>query len=198
LVLQRHAARLVVASLLAGCSTTATISRNSGADIEGSIRGGTPHSVLVDSESSGQYSIPRSDIREIDHPGNVHAVVGGVLLGYGVLNIALGLETCQNEAEFSSQAQQNAFCVGMVTPAVLGAGMLLWGLIVNGNSKSAANDTSAAEPYVPPQPAYPAYAPPPPPSAPPPPPPPAAAPTISPDAAPPPLQPGPAASDAGA
>ena len=140
-----------------GCSTTATIMRTHGPPIEASIEGGSPSSIVLE----GGAVVPRREIAEVDHPGNVHAVVGGVILGYGLLNIAAAASTCGDSSEFPSQGEQNAFCVGMVTPALLGLGMTIWGLVVNSDSKSALNDTSRslAEPSVAPNGPYAPYAP---------------------------------------
>jgi hypothetical protein len=125
-----------------GCSTTATITRISGPPIEASIEGGSPSSIVLE----GGAVVSRNDIRDVDHPGNVHAVVGGVILGYGLLNIAAAASTCGDSGEFVSKGEQNAFCVGMVTPALVGLGMTIWGLVVNSESKSALNDTSRSLP----------------------------------------------------
>lgn len=132
---------LLVLPWVLGCSTTATIVRVNGAPIEASIVGGSPTALVV--EANGQRNvIPRHEISEIDHPGNVHAVTGGVLSGYGVLNIAAGYERCSEGTGLDSDGERNAFCAGMVTPLAVGLGMLIWGLVVNGGSKSAANDQS--------------------------------------------------------
>jgi hypothetical protein len=104
-----------------GCSTTATIARTNGPPIEASIEGGSPSSIVLE----GGAIVSRNEITEVDHPGNVHAVVGGVILGYGLLNIAAGASTCGDSGEFPSKGEQNAFCVGMVTPALLGLGMTI-------------------------------------------------------------------------
>ncbi len=82
-------------------------------------------------------------------------------LGYGLLNIASAASTCGDNGEFPSKGEQNAFCVGMVTPALLGLGMTIWGLVVNSGSKSALSDTSRslAEPAVGPNGPYAPYAP---------------------------------------
>jgi hypothetical protein len=132
--------KLVVAGLLVvgvGCSTTSTIARISGPSVEGDIVGGSPDEIFVSNNAGGDFAIPRSDISEIDYPGNVHTLVGGITLGYGVLNIAAGLDDCQHEND-----QQAAVCTGVFLPAAIGAALMTWGIIVNQGQHSAAADTS--------------------------------------------------------
>lgn len=124
----------LVATGSMACSTTATIYRSNGMMMEGSIEGGSPSSITVTPNYGAPQEVPRSDITEIDHPGNVHALVGGIVLAYGVANIAVGMEECER--------QGGAFCVGVFTPAVIGTGMLIWGLATWIGSNSAADDTS--------------------------------------------------------
>jgi hypothetical protein len=128
-----------------GCSTTATVSRRSGPPIEGQIKGGSPNTIAVDT-GGGEVVVPRSDITEVDHPGNVHTLIGGLLLGYGVLNIAVGAPECENRPK----DERTAYCIGVFTPAVLGASIMIWGLVTNGGSKSGANDISRHDPPFPP------------------------------------------------
>ena len=127
-----------VALLLnASCSTTTTIYRNSGAPLEATVVGGTPTSIVLES-GNGQDEVLRSDVYEYDYPGNVHANIGGVVLGYGLLNIAVGLSQCDEQPS----DRQAAFCAGVFLPAVLGAGMLVWGLVVNRSARTAVADRS--------------------------------------------------------
>lgn len=132
---------LLASGALSACSTTATITRLSGPPVEGDIVGGSRNSIVVTDDNGFRHAIPRSDIRDIDHPGNVHATVGGAVLAYGVLNIAVGLPECERRTD-----NQGAFCVGIFTPAVLGAGMILWGLLTHAGSVNAAEDVSMREP----------------------------------------------------
>ena len=124
----------LVATGSMACSTTATIYRSNGMMMEGSIEGGSPDSITVAPSYGAPQEVPRSDITEIDHPGNVHALVGGIVLAYGIANIAVGMEECER--------QGGAYCVGVFTPAAIGTGMLIWGLATWISSNSAADDTS--------------------------------------------------------
>jgi hypothetical protein len=194
----------LLSGLLIGCSTTATITHDRGPPMETRIAGGTPASILVYSEGR-TYSLPRHEVRDIDHPGNVHVLVGGMLAAYGIFNVAIGFEDCERGTGFGSDAEHGGYCVGLFSPLVVGAGMVLWGLVTYVSSTAAVGDTSHAEgPLLPvdprrssPHPPPPAM-PLPPPSRPPPPspaapPPPAAPPQPAPT---PPLEPSPSG-DAG-
>jgi hypothetical protein len=112
--------------LLCGCSTTATISRANGRQLEGKIIGSNASAIIVETEGDSTLNIPRSEITDIDHPGNASAVVGGFLGAYGVLNIATGASGC---SEYGA-----AYCTGVFLPATLGVSMLIWGLTTWSNS----------------------------------------------------------------
>src|SRR5687768_14062691 len=137
----RSVACLLVGSYCAGCSTTSTIHRSSGLPVEADIEGGSADAILVNAHGHRDV-IARSDITDIDYPGNVHAGVGGGLLGYGVLNVLVGMRTCEDRSECSSDGEQAGFCTGVFIPGAVGLGMLIWGLVVNGSEKSAVKDRS--------------------------------------------------------
>lgn len=120
-----------------GCSTTSSIQRINGPEVEGDIVGGSPDSIFVDTPGQPDYEIPRQDVASIDYPGNVHTNVGAGVLAYGALNIALGFPDCRDRTE-----QQAAFCVGVFTPAVLGAAMIVWGLVVEKGQRAGVRDMS--------------------------------------------------------
>ncbi|HEY3499981.1 MAG TPA: hypothetical protein VGK73_35070 [Polyangiaceae bacterium] len=123
--------------MLLGCSATSTITRVREPPIEADIVGGSPQSIFVVSEGGNQYEIPRSDIAKIDYPGNVHATVGAAVLTYGIINIGFGLEDCGRQTSY-----QAAYCTGVFAPAVLGVGLILWGLLTHQEEVNAADDTS--------------------------------------------------------
>jgi hypothetical protein len=124
-------ATLLSSLLLCGCSTTATISRINGRTLEARIQRSTPGAVVVKTESGQEVSISRSEISDIDHPGNVAAVIGGLLSAYGAANIAVGAPQCST--------QGGAYCSGVFLPAALGVSMLAWGLGTWIGSTSAAS-----------------------------------------------------------
>jgi hypothetical protein len=144
---RRH---LLASALLLGCSTTATIRHDRGPPLETRIVGGTPGAILVYAQGR-TYALPRHEVRDIDHPGNVHVLVGGMLAAYGIVNIAVGFERCEKAQGFENDAEYGGYCAGVFTPFILGTGMVLWGLVTYVSSTSRANDTSRAEEPVLPQ-----------------------------------------------
>jgi hypothetical protein len=87
-------------------------------------------SLFIETSGGGEMVVPRSEVTDIDHPGNVVAVVGGAIGGYGLLNIAVGLSHCDTMGA--------AYCTGVFTPAAVGIPMLIYGLVVWNDSKDAA------------------------------------------------------------
>ncbi|MFP2931948.1 hypothetical protein ACLESO_43635 [Pyxidicoccus sp. 3LG] len=121
-------------TLLCGCSSTARISRINGEPIEARIHRSNNETLFLRTEWGPDVALPRSEVVDIDHPGNGVAVAGGILSAYGALNIAAGLETCSELG--------GAYCVGTFLPAAIGVPMLIWGLTTWGNSTSAAANNS--------------------------------------------------------
>jgi hypothetical protein len=80
-----RAAALSVAISLAGCSTTATIHRVSGPAYEAKILQSDATSLDVQGDDGRPYRVPREQVSDIDHPGNVLATVGAALLGFAGL-----------------------------------------------------------------------------------------------------------------
>ncbi len=129
---------VVLLSLLCGCSTTATISRINGKQLEAEIQYSEGDNLVVQTSSGHKLRIPRSEVSDIDHPGNVTAVLGAVLSAYGMVNIAAGASTCD--------AVGGAFCVGMIAPAAIGVPMLVWGFMTWGKSTDAEKNLRPPEP----------------------------------------------------
>ena len=103
--------------------------------MEGSIEGGSPDYIVVAPRHGQRQAVPRSEIAEIDHPGNVHALLGGIFLGAGIVNLAVGYEECRN-------TQNDEDCVGLFVLPAVGTGLLVWGLATWMGSTSSADDTS--------------------------------------------------------
>jgi hypothetical protein len=139
---------LLASILICGCSTSASISRIDGRDIQGKIQRSTSDAVVVATRGGTEVSVPRSEITDIDHPGNAIAVLGGLVGAYGALNIAVGAPTCSDTSA--------AYCVGVALPAAAGAAMLIWGLSTwLGSTDAAGSDSSAGTvPEVPPASAF--------------------------------------------
>src|SRR5262245_12449056 len=92
--LVRSAVASAVAALTA-CGTTATITRSDGVNVEGWIEGGSRDEIVLDTRLGQRHFIPRKDVAEIDHPGNVHVLIGGIVVAYGGIVIATSASDCK-------------------------------------------------------------------------------------------------------
>jgi hypothetical protein len=66
----------------------ATLSVRHGQQIEGEIRGGSPHHIVIEGRDERLYAVRRDSVKDIDHPGNVAVVGGGLGLAFGVGSLA--------------------------------------------------------------------------------------------------------------
>jgi hypothetical protein len=135
-MLKKITVTLLASTLICGCSTTATISRINGKTVDAKIRRSTPGAVVVETDGGREVSISRSDISDIDHPGNVAAVLGGLVSAYGAVNIASGASGCAEGG--------GAYCTGVFLPAAVGVPILIWGLSTWIGSTSAASASSSS------------------------------------------------------
>jgi hypothetical protein len=115
--------------LALGCGTTADITCNNGMVYHGQIVSSTRSAVRIESDNEA-LSIPRRRIRDIDHPGNVAATLGGILTAYGILNIAVGAPGCEQKPA--------GYCEGVFLPALVGVALVVYGLATYSRSVSAA------------------------------------------------------------
>jgi hypothetical protein len=137
-------------TVLCGCSTTATISRVNGTQLDAEIQRSDRDNLVVTTNTGHKLRVPRSEVSDIDHPGNVSAVIGSVLSVYGAVNIVGGMSTCVRVG--------GAFCAGMVAPAAIGVPMLIWGLKTwSGSTEAAGNFKPPAPDSVPSAPAASAF-----------------------------------------
>jgi hypothetical protein len=77
-------ALLCFTGCLDGCSWTATIGRTDGLDNEAEIEHSDADALYLLSRNGTLHRVPRRSVRSIDHPGNVEAIVGAILLGFGI------------------------------------------------------------------------------------------------------------------
>jgi hypothetical protein len=122
-------AALVPLAVCAGCGTTSTITRVNGPAIEGHIVGGDAENVYVGPKDAPQ-AIPRSEITDIDYPGDGATIAGAILAGYGVVNIAVGAPQCGEKGA--------AFCTGVFAPLAVGIPIFLWGRATHASAVNAA------------------------------------------------------------
>lgn len=122
----RCAARKVVVALCCGalgaCHATATVSLVKGNSVEARILGGDRERLWLRSEAGADLYVPRRDVRDIDHPGNVLALVGGLIGGSYGLSLAVQAQSC------SSASFGPGLCVGMGSFAGVGLGLFALGL----------------------------------------------------------------------
>ncbi|MEQ8274822.1 MAG: hypothetical protein RMA76_12565 [Deltaproteobacteria bacterium] len=136
----RSAVAFLVAHALVACGTTATV-QTSTRLYEGTIEKSDREYVLVRT-GNGDERVRRLDIVDIDHPGNVHGLIGGLIAGYGLVNVGTGLDGCK--AGFGRTTDEaTAFCVGLFIPLVVGTAIALWGGIVYAQSSNALRASNA-------------------------------------------------------
>jgi hypothetical protein len=118
---------LAVAVAGAGCSTTATIHRVHGPSYEAEIVGSTDRALEVRGHDGRTYLVPREEIADIDHPGNVTFTVGASLAAFAAL---LAGSIAANRGSGEVDATTPAVIVGVVygVPGLLLAlvGGLTW------------------------------------------------------------------------
>jgi len=74
---------ILTVSLGWGCAATATIHRAAAPALDAEIVDSDADAVYVTSESGSLFRIPRREVASVDHPGNVVALVGAVMLALG-------------------------------------------------------------------------------------------------------------------
>jgi len=122
-LLRRCGLLTMAAATFGACSTTATITRRSDPPLEAKIVRGTPVSVIV-VDGDSDRAIARDEIVDIDHPGNVSAVAGGLLSAYGLFNIAVGAPLCDEKGGAVLRGRVSA-SNGRDCPHDLGTGRLV-------------------------------------------------------------------------
>jgi len=107
-------------ALLAGCGSSATLMQRDGMQVHGTILGVDSENYYLEPSRGRVVTVPRDTVRDIDHPGNVAAAIGGGVAAYGVVNIAVGAPNCKREGD--------AYCVGVFTPLAVGLPIMLYGI----------------------------------------------------------------------
>jgi hypothetical protein len=128
---------LLALALLTGCGTTATITRANAPAIDAKIVRSDKDEVYVETTSGEAMTVPRGEIKDVDHPGNVAATIGALVTAYGVANVAVGLSECDHQGA--------AYCAGVFTPVSIGLPVMLWGLVTYGSSVSALGKPAAPQ-----------------------------------------------------
>jgi hypothetical protein len=81
----RSIALALAVLLFANCSSTATIERRSGDPIEARIDRSDSEKLYLTSANDEHFTVDRSDIVDIDHPGNVRIITGMACAALGTL-----------------------------------------------------------------------------------------------------------------
>lgn len=132
---------------VSGCSTTATVITRDGKREETRIVGGDREVLLLQNDYGVEKIVRRSEVKDIDHPGNVIAALGGTIAGsYASALIVMGTVCSTSGASRGSSCTILMGMSGAMT--ALGAGMLVWGLWTWLGSKNAVSD-SLSNPAVP-------------------------------------------------
>jgi hypothetical protein len=136
---------LVVVVAFAACSSTATISRNFGPAYEAEITGSDARSLRVRAQNGYEFVVPREDVTDIDHPGNVLLTIGAVVTGMYSPFLVSGLA-----ANNGGQDEWSGFVTVMgVMGVAAGLSLALTGLIPYKRSKQAAAAFEDANPVLP-------------------------------------------------
>ncbi|MCU0698234.1 MAG: hypothetical protein MUC96_17145 [Myxococcaceae bacterium] len=133
-----------------GCSTTATFLTRSRGNVEARIVGGDRQRLLLQSESGAELVVDRTDVVDIDHPGNVVALLGGIVTFSGMTNLGVTAVSCRSAL---SNRNECTASIGLMSSFLaVGAGMLTWGLWTWLTSRSLVPSTLETAQTVPPAP----------------------------------------------
>jgi hypothetical protein len=130
--------RLVAGAVLVvftGCST-ASITRNYGPPYEAKITGSNEYALRVRDSFGSEFVIPREDVRDIDHPGNVLGTIGVVVAG------VYARTALEAHDDFVPEY------LGLIGMSI-GIGLALGGLVPYFQSKHAARAFETANPVLP-------------------------------------------------
>ncbi len=119
--------------LVAYACSSATVYRHNAPDLETTILGGSATHIYVETEDGRIVRIPRKNITDVDHPGNIEAVIGGVIALTGGMLFAVGNTSNQPEVRVVFTALGTIYAV----PGII---LLADGLINWNRSNSAFDD----------------------------------------------------------
>jgi len=151
-MIARRLALAVPCLLATACSTTATIHRNRGPAFEATVTRSEPDALYVRADDGREYRVPAGEVRDVDHPGNVLALLGGISLGAAALVAAA---PTGDGVDRDQQQQGKLFAAGVY--GVLGLALFVPGLAIWLRSHDAASSLRPAAGELPPE-TYPADA----------------------------------------
>jgi hypothetical protein len=138
---RRAVALVLVATLAGGCFTSAAIERRSGPTIVGRIESSDPYRLYVRGDDGMPYAIERWDVVDIDHPGKVGRVVGGIFTGVGAIFLLMAATTDNNcstsESDFCFDIRPVFTFIG-ITNLLIGVPIWIYNQSVRSRSQAAA------------------------------------------------------------
>ena len=115
-------------ALTMGCETTATIRRPDGPPFEAEIDYSTESELVLRGADGSSIPLGQYQVSEVDHPGNVLAVVGGFYLGVGGLSLWYLHEqrgSCAPDCSARALALMMGAC-GILSGLVFATNLLIW------------------------------------------------------------------------
>jgi hypothetical protein len=122
--LARPIAGLVLLTFLGACVSTATIKRRSGPTIEACIDRSDQDKVYVSATDGKHYAVDRSDMIDVDHPGNVLMTTGLVISSFALLMLVSGILAVKSANPQGSGEDR----FGGYLNIWMGGGTLVWAL----------------------------------------------------------------------
>lgn len=120
--------RLVLFMLLMGCGSGAIVTTHDGRYLEGRIGGHDRGYVFIAGER-----VPRSNVEDIDHPGNVAALLGSIVAGLGALSAT---SNCKEENRAADPTPCTSSGIWMLT----GIPIAIYGFVTHAESVSRAGE----------------------------------------------------------
>lgn len=117
-------------TVCAGCMT-ATLKRARQPDIESRIVGSDARVIYVRNDAGKTFGIPRNEVADIDHPGNVLVTIGVPLAAVGGLYLRAA-----GDGSSSGQGPLQAAGFVFLTPGVFLVGLGLYEWITSSNAAS--------------------------------------------------------------
>lgn len=119
---------VLLALAVPACGSEAIIRTNTGASFEGEITGHDDGGVFINGRR-----ISKSEIRDIDHPGNVAAILGTIVAGIGAVTATKNCTAAQIEL---SKTPCQSSGVWMLT----GIPIMIYGFVTHYESAEAAGE----------------------------------------------------------
>jgi hypothetical protein len=126
-----------IMALCTGCGTTATIHRWGAPPLEAQIVDSDSKNIYVEDDQERRYRVPRSNLTEVDHPGNV-----ALGIGIGLLAIGSMLYFVDDDSGRESDEARRTMGLGYGIP---GAILAAWGGYSWFSSRSASSQFGAEQ-----------------------------------------------------